>query len=70
MLPIEQHIVGAALAVERARSMAETALVMLRSCPRDEALVWQALGSMNEAVGEAFSAYANYNAVRSCAGQA
>ena len=70
MLPIEAPIVSAALAVERARSLAETALVMLRSCPRNEALVWEALGGMNTAVGDAFAAYSNYNEIRLCSGQA
>lgn len=68
-LPVEGHVVRAALAAERARTKAAEIVGILSICPRESGLIWSALTDLQQATNDAIESYHAYDAVRSCAGQ-
>ena len=69
-LPVEQHAVACALALEFARAHAVTALAMMQWAPRNTDVMFGALNDLVAAVNTASASYRNYSEVRACAGQA
>lgn len=68
-LPIEGHIVGAALACERLRQQAESLLLILRHAPRDRAAFARLHNDALTAWLELDEAYSAFHAVLECEGQ-
>lgn len=69
-LPIEHHIVAAALTAERIRSLSEQMVLMLRHVPRDAAIFARLHDEMLSAWCDVDSHYGAYRAVLECKGQA
>lgn len=70
VLPVEQHIVGAALAAQSLRVQAEQMVWLLQYAPRDAATFDRKIGEMIDAWGAISDHYANYRHVLDCKGQA
>lgn len=70
MLPVEGHIVAATRALEAAKQQCDRALFILEHLPRNRDDAFAALSAANAATVRAYNAYANYDAVRCCEGQA
>lgn len=69
-LPIEQHIVAAALKAERLRSLTEQLLLVLQHAPRDAATFARVHGEALGAWCDMDDHYQAYRAVLECRGQA
>lgn len=70
VLPVEQHIVGAALATQNLRVLTEQMLLLLQYAPRDAETFDRKIGEMIDAWGAISDHYANYRHVLECKGQA
>lgn len=70
VLPVEQHIVGAALATQHLRALTEQMLMLLQFAPRDAPTFDRKIGEMIDAWGAISDHYANYRHVLECKGQA
>lgn len=69
-LPLEHHLVAAALTAERLRGLAEQMVLLLRHVPRDAATFAKLHGEMLDAWCDVDSHYGAYHAVLECKGQA
>ncbi len=69
-LPIEHHIVAAALTAERLRGLSEQMTLLLRYVPRDAATFARLHDEMLSAWCDADAHYGAYRAVLECKGQA
>lgn len=69
VLPIEGHIVAAALATEKMRGLCEQILLILQHAPRDAALMSRIHGEVMDAWIKVDEHYSAYQAVLSCEGQ-
>lgn len=70
VLPVEQHVVGAALSAERLRGLTEQMLLLLRYAPRDAAAFDRVNGEILGAWSDLSDHYTNYRHVLECKGQA
>lgn len=68
-LPIEGHIVAAALATEKMRGLCEQILLILQHAPRDTVLMSRIHGEALAAWVKVDEHYNAYQAVLSCKGQ-
>lgn len=68
-LPIEGHIVAAALTTDRLRHLAEQLLLILRHAPRDAATMRRVQNEALAAWSEVDDHYTAYLAVLECKGQ-
>ena len=68
-LPIEGHIVAAALAAEKMRGLCEQILLILQHAPRDATLMNRVHGEAMDAWIKVDEHYNAYQAVLSCEGQ-
>lgn len=68
-LPIEGHIVGAALAAEKMRGLCEQIILILQHAPRDATLMSRIHGEALDAWAKVDEHYSAYQAVLSCKGQ-
>lgn len=69
-LPVEPHIVGAALQAERMRALAEQMLLLLRFVPRDAETFDRLHGDLIGAWSDLHDHYRAYSEVLNCKGQA
>lgn len=69
-LPVEHHIVAAALTAERLRGLAEQMVLLLRHVPRDAATFTRLHDEMLTAWSDVDAHYGAYRAVIECKGQA
>lgn len=69
-LPIEKHIVAAALAAERLRALAGQMLLVLQHAPRDVVMVDRLQDDILSAWSDIFDHHGAYRAVIECEGQA
>lgn len=69
-LPIEQHIVSAALAAERLRGLTEQMLMVLRYASRDQAMFDRLHNELLDAWSDISDHYSTYRHVLDCKGQA
>ncbi|AMJ63043.1 hypothetical protein [Bosea sp. PAMC 26642] len=69
-LPIEKHIVSAALAAERVRALAAQMLLVLQHAPRDAAMVDRLQDDIIAAWSDIYDHHGAYRAVIECEGQA
>lgn len=69
-LPVEPHIVGAALQAERMRTLAEQMLLLLRFAPRDSETFACLHGDLISAWSDLHDHYRAYSEVLNCKGQA
>lgn len=70
VLPVEQHVVGAALSAERLRGLTEQMLLLLRYAPRDAATFDRVHSDILGAWSDLSDHYTNYRHVLDCKGQA
>ena len=69
-LPIEQHIVSAALAAERLRGLTEQMIIVLRYASRDQAMFDRLHNQLLDAWSDISDHYSTYRHVLDCKGQA
>lgn len=69
MLPVEGHIVGAALDLQETRAKVDLALGLIRYMPRQDADIQQAYADAQQALSASWQAYSNYREVFACKGQ-
>ncbi|RDJ20129.1 hypothetical protein DWF00_16600 [Bosea caraganae] len=69
-LPIERHIVGAALCAERMRQLTEQLLLLLRHAPRDAETYARVHNDILDAWSVTDQHFQAYHAVIGCGGQA
>lgn len=69
-LPLEHHVISAALTAERLRGLAEQMVLLLRHVPRDAATFARLHDEMLVAWCDVDSHYGAYRAVLECKGQA
>lgn len=69
-LPIEGHIVAAALAAEKMRELCAQMLLIFQHAPRDAALLYRLHREAFDAWAQVDENYAAYRAVLECKGQA
>lgn len=69
-LPIEGHIVAAALAAEKMRELCAQMLLIFQHAPRDAALFYRLHTEAFDAWAQVDENYAAYRAVLECKGQA